>query len=112
MKQSKLKKAPFWDNESKNLLIQKIEERLLEFGLSRSKQQSKYDKERFEGFSWSLVYGNIVKGNRAVRLETINDKDSYQKRLEELRELVEKELDAILDSGKILETNPRNLETI
>lgn len=73
MKQSKIKKVPFWDNESKNLLIQKIEERLLEFGLSRTKQKQKYNKERFEGFSWSLVYGNIVKGNRTVKLETIND---------------------------------------
>jgi len=45
----------------------------LEFGLSRSKQQSNYDKERFDGFSWSLVYGNIIKGNRTVKLETIND---------------------------------------
>ena len=56
---------------------------------------------------------NIKKLIRAEYwLEVINDKDSYQKRLEELRELVEKELDAILDSGKILESNPRNLETI
>ena len=50
---------------------------------------------------------NIKKLIRAEYwLQVINDKDSYQKRLEELRELVEKELDAIL------ETNPRNLETI
>ncbi len=33
-------------------------------------------------------------------LETINDKNSYQKRLEELRELVEKELDRILELNK------------
>ena len=50
---------------------------------------------------------NIKKLIRAEYwLETVNDKDSYQKRLEELRELVEKELDVIL------ETKPRNLETI
>jgi hypothetical protein len=41
---------------------------------------------------------NIKKLIRAEYwLETINDKDSYQKRLEELRDLVEKELDVILE---------------
>ena len=38
---------------------------------------------------------NIIKTE--YWLETINNKDSYQKRLEELRELVEKELDAIVE---------------
>ena len=41
---------------------------------------------------------NIKKLIRAEYwLQVINDKDSYQKRLEELRELVEKELDRILE---------------
>jgi len=38
-------------------------------------------------------------------LETINDKNSYQKRLEELRELVEKELDRILELNKQYENS-------
>jgi hypothetical protein len=41
---------------------------------------------------------NIKKLIRAEYwLQIINDKDSYQKRLEELRDLVEKELDVILE---------------
>ena len=43
-------------------------------------------------------------------LQVINDKDSYQKRLEDLRELVEKELDFILENGKILELNNKEYE--
>ena len=47
---------------------------------------------------------NIKKLIRAEYWLQVNDKDSYQKRLEELRELVEKELDVILENGKILDS--------
>jgi len=64
-----LKNNPFLDGDSYDLICEKIEEILWEFGMERTIQKENYDKERLAGFSWSLTYGNIVKGYRPVTIK-------------------------------------------
>jgi len=67
-----LKNSPFIDADSYDILCAKIREQLWQFGLTATAQRNNYDKEKFAGFSWTLVYSCILYGHRPVSIDAFN----------------------------------------
>jgi len=67
-----LKNNPFLDSDSYDILCAKIREQLWTFGLTANRQRVNYQKEKFAGFSWSLVYNCILFGHRPVSIDAFN----------------------------------------
>jgi len=67
-----LKNNPFVDSDSYDILTKAIKEQLWQFGLTPNAQKQNYNKEKFAGFSWSLVYNCILFGHRPVSIDAFN----------------------------------------